>query len=613
MNFIPKTTSIPNPNTIATIVVAPASTMSTGSLHAAWATLRASPWHIQYAAIASLALLPFLTTYVLTYLRAAWGRRARTEPGPHSPPIAPYAVPLLAHTVQFALRTEQFLWHMLSLFPTTPFRMFVGPQKFTFLPHGDLVLAMFRSSRDLTAKPLTIHSLRDAFAMRPADLDVFLRDDSGIHTKPLPGFESFPAPHRVFFTQHRDLHALLSGTALDVMTARFVTLYSAQLRGTPTVPPTGWTDLPDLYAFLRLEMFTAATTALCGPHLLRLSPTFPRDFWTYDQDLMRFLRQTPRLFARAAYANRDRVVDAFLRWHEHAALHFDASKLEDAEPEWEPLWGARLNRARVRMFEGAGLSAHGRASQDLGMLWATNANVIPSTMWALIEVYRTPGLEGRVRAEVEGCWDEGAGEFDIARLCAQPLLTSLYHEALRYSVGVTPARNILVPEVEIGGWKFQRGETLMCNPWFGGRDTSFWNVGRVVAGKPEHPVDAFWAERFLEYPDDPASGPIRKPDESIYQKASGKPKTVEDDRTAKVVTAGTAGHFFPYGGGSKICPGRFFAKQEMMAAIAVLMREFDVELVDVEASRKTKPDMKYFPAGSLPPDRAVPVRMRRRR
>ncbi|KAK1826202.1 cholesterol 7-alpha-monooxygenase [Podospora conica] len=590
--------------------------MTTLSLHQAWTTLRSSPWHIQYATIAALLLLPFLLTYVLTSLRASFGRRiaARPGPGPKEAPVAPYAVPLLAHTFQFAVRTEKFLWHMLSLFPATPFRLFVGPQKFTFIPHGDLVLALFRSSRDLTAKPLTITSLRDLFAMRPADLTVFLRDDSGIHAKPLPGFESFPPAHRVFFAQHRDLHNLLTGTALDVMTSRFITLYSSHLHSTPSLPrTTDWTPLPDLYAFLRTSMFTAATTALCGPHLLRLAPTLPADFWAYDRDLMLFLRRTPRLLAPRAHATRDRVLAAFAAWHAHAAAHFPASDLASPLPEWEPLWGARLNRARALMFSGAGLSAHGRASQDLGMLWATNANVVPSTMWALLEIYRTPGLEGRVRAEVDGCWDEGRGEFDVPALCGRPLLTSIYHEALRYSVGVTPARDILVEEVEVGGWRFRRGETLMCNTWFGGRDEGFWNVGRVVGGRAEHPVDEFWAERFLEYPDDPASGPVRKKDESVYRGAGGKAKTVEDDRTAKVVTAGTAGHFFPYGGGTKICPGRFFAKQEMVAAIAVLMREFEVELLDVEGSRKTRPDMKYFPAGSLPPDRAVPVRMRRRR
>lgn len=89
---------------------------------------------------------------------------------------------------------------------------------------------------------------------------------------------------------------------------------------------------------------------------------------------------------------------------------------------------------------------------------------------------------------------------------------------------------------------------------------------------------------------------MRKPDESIYCQER-KPKTVEDDKEAKAVTAGTQGYYFPYGGGTKICPGRHFAKQGMMSAVAVFLREFDVELIDKDAASRVGLDMSYFPCG----------------
>jgi hypothetical protein len=496
----------------------------------------------------------------------------------------------------------------------------VGPYRFYHIPPGDLLLQLFRASRDLTAKPLTIMSMRDQFGMPPGDMHVIYQDDSGINAKPLPGFETMDPKSRLFHNQHRDLHNLLSGSALDDMTARFIDIYSKQLRETDTIPKLGsqslpqqWTSHPDLYAFLRDEMFRAASIALLGNHFLRLNPDFPRAFWEFDSYALSYVRNLPRWMARKAYRVRDEALDAFTRWRSHAAQHHPIHGPADTEAEWEPYWGAKLMRAREVMFNDLGLSPGGKASFDLGMLWATNANVIPAAFWALRSILLTPGLTERVLAETAPCFDAQTGDVDIAALCAKPLLTSIYLEALRFSVGVTPARNLQVPSIELGPWKFERGSTLIANTWFGSRAPGFWNTGRdLPSGKLEYPVESFWAERFLEYPEDAASGPLRKPDPSIYRYVEKKARTVEDDRRAKVVTTGTAGYFFPYGGGTKICPGRHFAKQEMMAAVAVFLREFEVEIADAKAAAKVGLDMAYFPAGSLPPDGKTPIRIRRR-
>ena len=97
-------------------------------------------------------------------------------------------------------------------------------------------------------------------------------------------------------------------------------------------------------------------------------------------------------------------------------------------------------------------------------------------------------------------------------------------------MAATLARSLQVPSIELGGWKFKRGSTLMAISWFGSRTPGFWNTGRDLdSGKPEHSVESMWLERFLEYPDDPASGPLWKADASIYR-AERKPKTIEDDK-----------------------------------------------------------------------------------
>ena len=478
-------------------------------------------------------------------------------------------------------------------------------------------MQMHRLSRELTSKRLVLMVVKDQLGMATEDLEVFLRDDSGIHAKPLEGFEEMDPRQRIFHNTHRDLHGLLSGVSLDDMAARFVATFSGRLQVSTEVLEArggGWTELPDLYAFLRDQMFFSAATALCGDYLFRVNPDFGREFWEFDSYIMTYFRRLPRWWTPKPYAVRDRVLSSMKRWRNHAAEQYEVRDVEHTKEQWEPIWGTKLMRSRELMFQEAGVSVDARSSSDLGLVWAANANTIPATLWALLTVFLTPGLEERVLTETSVCYDGGKQAFDIDALCSKPLLTSIYLEALRYSVSATAARSPIVPSIELGEWKFHRGSTIISSSWYGGRDPTFWNSGRVLpSGEPEHPLDSIWPERFLEYPDDPATGPVRNPDESVYRTAERKPRTIDDDKNAKVVTAGTQGHFYPYGGGSKICPGRFFAKQEMMSAVAVFLREFEVEFVDREVAVKAKPEMSYFPIGVLPPNRAIPVRIRRRK
>ena len=238
--------------------------------------------------------------------------------------------------------------------------------------------------------------------------------------------------------------------------------------------------------------------------------------------------------------------------------------------------------------------------------------MIPATLWALLNIASSPNLTTRVLAECDPCFDQ-EGNPDVAALCSRPLLTSIYMEALRFCAATSVGRKPLKSGFRLGGWDLEPDATLISIAWFGGRDAKFWNAGG--SGRPgaedSHPVDSFWAERFLEYPDDPTSGPIRKSG-TMAKTPRGRALTADDDKGARLITTGIQGHWFPYGGGTNQCPGRFFAKQEMLAAVAILIRAVEIELVDPEEARTAAPDMKYFPVGALPPDRPIPVRMRRR-
>ena len=129
-------------------------------------------------------------------------------------------------------------------------------------------------------------------------------------------------------------------------------------------------------------------------------------------------------------------------------------------------------------------------------------------------------------------------------------------------------------------------------------DTKIWNIGK--AG--EHPLDQFWAERFLVYPGDPTSGPkTNKYHQVLDPSERGKPRFSLN---------GLGGIWIPYGGGFRACPGRRFAKREILMTLAVMVTMFDVEI------DKTKPlriDRRANGLGAQRPKTSIPFRIRRRK
>lgn len=95
------------------------------------------------------------------------------------------------------------------------------------------------------------------------------------------------------------------------------------------------------------------------------------------------------------------------------------------------------------------------------------------------------------------------------------------------------------------------------------------------------PLDQFWPGRFLVSPDDPQSGPHKRsaagPDSGVGVQPEEQPVFSLD---------GMAGSWFPYGGDARMCPGRHFAKREIMATLALLAVGFDIEVTADRAARE---------------------------
>lgn len=195
-------------------------------------------------------------------------------------------------------------------------------------------------------------------------------------------------------------------------------------------------------------------------------------------------------------------------------------------------------------------------------------------------------------------------------LLTSPILQSIYAEELRLRNAMLIQRTPIDDTFKIGPWKFPKGDLIIASSWQEARNRETWNQ-RGRDGE-EHDVENFWAERFLVYKDDPFSGPrlvdpakVKGGEEA--EKVEGKEAVPPKFAPEKV-----AGQFIPYGGGENICPGRFYAKQEAMAGMALFLTKFDIEL-QLEPGRVLVPNKKQFGFGVMGPAGQIKARMRRRK
>ena len=237
-----------------------------------------------------------------------------------------------------------------------------------------------------------------------------------------------------------------------------------------------------------------------------------------------------------------------------------------------------------------------------------NANIVPIVGWTLLDTLARSSLLLSVRSEIQTCYSASStSKLDMPSLLANPLLQSIYSEELRLR-GATSLSRAPTHDLKIGNYIFLKDKLILVSGWHEQRDRSVWNEGPVNG--TFHSLEEVWAERFIVYPDNPLSGP-RKSSASPVSTAA-KDKGGEEQKPY-YTTKPVEGSYVPYGGGLKICKGRFYAKQEALGSLALFLVIFDVDFVHAGPEGVPGPNMRYFPFGVVPPLGPVLARMRRRK
>ncbi|KAJ4423350.1 hypothetical protein N0V82_001953 [Gnomoniopsis sp. IMI 355080] len=543
----------------------------------------------------SLALLLLaIFWYNYTTKRDEFAAHSRHDgAGQRTPPTFPYFFPLLGTLpMAYLWNPKSFLLDSTNFFQCAyPVRVKVLTYEFYAVQGPEFVKDLFKGSGGCTSIPFVKFALGYAFGLPAKALRLYDDDDSGGGHVPHPD-SRVEARNRVDYRDHTSLVRFLEGPGLTPFNDRFEENITHRLCELHQRIGHGVEHHDDLMKVVQDESMVSIFTALCGPYLLRLNPTFLEDFAEFDRNLQTYLQGVPWILAPGAYAARKRVVDAVKLWQQYAREHSGQSDRKDDE-----FWGSSFFRERQQMFlEMDGFDYDAIASADFGAIWASR-NAVAATSWASFDIYRDPDLLARVRAEVDSCALKGpdgctvTSKFDIDRLLRLPMLQAVYAETLRLRMHFYIIRMTDRAEMRLQDWVIPRRKVIVTPTTVAHMNTDVWRTGL----NNEHPVDQFWAGRFLH------------------------PKNANDDEDPEVASAdsmafsakGLEGSWIPYGGGPRQCPGRHFAKRQIILTTALVVSLFDCEILE-NSDVQEDFTLKGFGGGMSYALGKVPIRLRRR-
>ena len=167
-----------------------------------------------------------------------------------------------------------------------------------------------------------------------------------------------------------------------------------------------------------------------------------------------------------------------------------------------------------------------------------NAN--PTACWLLRRIFSRTDLLPRLRAEVAPAFASGNSITTLEQvqhlLTSCPLLRAFYDETLRLH-SASSSNRVVVEETTVGGYTLKVGHNVICPSYVQHRLPEYFGDA----------TDKFEPERFI------------KP---VLKEKGGTPAD------PKMVRA--------FGGGVSLCPGRFFASNEVLSYAASALWRFDM-------------------------------------
>lgn len=115
-------------------------------------------------------------------------------------------------------------------------------------------------------------------------------------------------------------------------------------------------------------------------------------------------------------------------------------------------------------------------------------------------------------------------------------------------------RNPAHEDFKLGSWRIPKDKLMGVDSRVAAMDASFWNTCGTSIEDNEvgsRLLSHFWPKRFLEYPNDPYSGPLRFNAHKPSAKAGARLADLKDASTPQFTIEGLSGAWLPFGGGMR--------------------------------------------------------------
>ncbi|KAK1525903.1 uncharacterized protein CCOS01_08321 [Colletotrichum costaricense] len=502
------------------------------------------------------------------------------------PPSLPEVVPFISNTYQYMTNIRRLMERASNIV-----KFYLGPMRVYFVQGGESVQAMFRSSTSISSNKFILLVMRNLQGSAQKDVDKFANDLSGRQRVPAPGYENTPQEERYWYTLH---HITVEHLSRAEPTAHLAETYTNFFNEALEKQPVGQWATVRLLEFLKKEMCASAIRSFCGTELLEMFPDYVEQFWRFDSIAFQVVYGLPKWINSGPVNERDKLngmTQKYLR-KAFAKFDWDGSAVDSI---WEPTFGSSYVRKMTKWLHDTDMAPETQAGFYMIAIFGINANTIPITTWAMIELLRDQKLFQAVRSEALETLNvdpvTGKRSFNVSKLISMPLMQSIYTECMRLHVSIALSREV-VETTTLHGFRLEKGSIIQAPTHFVHLDEQIWS-------QEGHSASEFWAERHLKH--------VKKVEEGTDRLTTEK----------QFVLAGKTNDFIPFGGGPSMCPGRFFAKQEILLTIAILVTKFDMEFVEwtnLDGSKSDRPpvdDERYFGTAAVPPDRDVKVRWKK--
>ncbi|KAI5865326.1 putative cytochrome P450 [Durotheca rogersii] len=512
--------------------------------------------------------------------------------GGSKPRRLPEGIPFVTNTLQYLVDNKRFMEKATdALSGRNIAQFYLGGVPVYLISGVQNIQMLFGRGHKVGSEDIFVQKvLPRLYKMPPHHVSRFANDKSGRGKVPAPGYEDTP-PEKRYWQQYEHVHTeYLSRTQYM---KPVIEVFSEHLSERLEKFPVGELSTISVMDFCKREIARVAMSTLLGPTIFKLNPGFLDAFWEFDENVFMLTLGFPKWLYPRPYNVHDRYIAMVKNYVDSAFQNFDWDG-PGAEAAWEPHFGARACREIAKWLRDGDFLDTSIAGALGSLVFAQNSNTIPTAIWTIMEVAKDPELFQAVREEVSGCWTTdaatGARGLDVQKVSTSPLLQSVLAETLRLRTNFNIIRQAKEP-LTIDGHAIRKGTMLQAPMMVAHYDEAVW-------GAPGHPAAEFWADRHIKHVEvaDDAGRVVRK-------------------RTFAM--AGRPSSYFPFGGGAPICPGRHFAKHEIMTMIGLIVSRFDIEKVEwtkldgSPSDRMAYNDQRFCGGGGMPPDRDLKITWRR--